>query len=67
MAPKKFYMYKLIKPFGYHVDAKSIGQAWIDMVDAIVANGEKTFDEGRERLSLQNLGYTLILQLFQIN
>ncbi len=55
MAPRKFYMYKLIKPFGYHVDAKSIGQAWIDMVDAIVANGEKTFDEGRERLSLQNV------------
>lgn len=48
-------MYKLIKPFGYHVDAKSIGQAWIDMVDAIVTNGEKTFDEERERLSLQNV------------
>jgi len=48
-------MYKLIKPFGYHIDAKSIGQAWIDMVDAIVANGEKTFDEGRERLCLQNV------------
>lgn len=48
-------MYKLIKPFGYHVAAKSIGQAWIDMVEAIVANGEKTFDEGRERLCLQNV------------
>lgn len=48
-------MYKLIKPFGYHINAKSIGQAWIDMVDAIVSNGEKTFDEGRERLSLQKV------------
>jgi thymidylate synthase len=48
-------MYKLIKPFGYNIDAESIGQAWIDLVDAIVTNGEKTFDEGRERLSLQNV------------
>lgn len=48
-------MYKLIEPFGYHIDAKSIGQAWFDLVDAIIAHGEKTFDEGRERLCLQNV------------
>lgn len=48
-------MYRLIKPFGYHVYAKSIGRAWIDLVSAVIASGEKTFDEGRERLSLQNV------------
>ncbi|MBN1168550.1 hypothetical protein JXA63_01530 [Candidatus Woesebacteria bacterium] len=48
-------MYKLIKPFGYHIEANSIGEAWLDIVDAIISNGDKTFDEGRERLCLQNV------------
>lgn len=33
----------------------SIGKVWLDLVDAILTNGEKTFDEGRERLCLQNV------------
>ncbi len=55
MAPQKVSMYQLIKPFGYHISAKTIGQAWIDMVNAIITHGEKTFDEGRERYCLQNV------------
>jgi len=48
-------MYRLIKPFGIHIDAKSIGKAWIDILDAVLKEGDTTFDEGRERLSLQNI------------
>lgn len=48
-------MYKNIKPFGYHVYAKSIGEVWIDIIDLILSKGKKTFDEKRERLCLQNV------------
>jgi thymidylate synthase len=48
-------MYKLIKPFGIHIDAESIGKAWMDTLDAVLKEGDITFDEGRKRLSLQNV------------
>jgi hypothetical protein len=48
-------MYKLIEPFGFHIDAASIGEGWLNLVEAIVENGDKTLDEGRERLCLQNV------------
>lgn len=48
-------MIKFIEPFGYHIDAGSVGEAWLDLLEAIVAHGDKTFDEGRARLSLQNV------------
>lgn len=48
-------IYKLIKPFGYHVYADSVGGAWISLIEAVVGNGEQAFDEGRRRLCLQNV------------
>lgn len=48
-------MYKQIDPFGSHVEASSLGEAWLDLVEAVLEHGEKTFDEGRERLCLQNV------------
>jgi len=48
-------MYKFIEPFGLNINANSIGEAWLDLVSAILNNGDKTYDEGRLRLSLQNL------------
>jgi thymidylate synthase len=48
-------MYKYIKPFGYHVSASSIGETWLDLVEATILHGEKTHDEKRERMSLQNV------------
>jgi thymidylate synthase len=48
-------MYQLIQPFGYHVNAQSIGLAWMDAVKAVLEEGSTTYDEERERLSLQNV------------
>lgn len=48
-------MFQFIEPFGCHVNADSIGQAWLDLLEAIVYNGDETYDEGRVRLSLQNI------------
>ncbi len=40
--------------FGYAILAKTMGEAWIDCIRAILDNGATTFDEGRMRLSLQS-------------
>lgn len=48
-------MYKLIKPFGPHIFSNSIGGAWLNLVQAIVKHGDITYDEGRQRMSLQNV------------
>lgn len=48
-------MFKYIKPFGFHIFGNSFGEVWLDLVTAILENGEKTFDEKRARLSLQNV------------
>jgi thymidylate synthase len=48
-------MYKLIEPFGYHISANTIGDAWLSLVGAVIKHGVKTLDEGRERLCLQNV------------
>lgn len=48
-------MYRLIEPFGYHIEANSIGEAWLNLVEVVLKHGKKTFDEGRERLCLQNV------------
>jgi len=48
-------MYQRIKPFGIHVNAKTIGEGWMDLIEAVLQDGKKTYDEGRGRLSLQNV------------
>ena len=48
-------MYKDISPFGINIDASTIGEAWVDLVDAILEHGKKSLDEDRGRLALQNV------------
>lgn len=48
-------MYKNIEPFGEHVLADSIGEVWMDSVQAVLDHGDVTFDENRKRFSLQNV------------
>ncbi len=48
-------MHKNIKPFGIHINVASIGEAWIDLVNAILQEGVETLDEERSRLCLQNV------------
>ncbi|MCL5795837.1 MAG: hypothetical protein M1338_05800 [Patescibacteria group bacterium] len=41
--------------FGYQIYGKSIGETWLNLVEAILFNGESSFDEGRERLAIMNV------------
>ena len=52
-------MYKYHEPFGHHVSGKSIGETWISLVDSVLAHGDLTFDEKRERRSIQNVVYQI--------
>lgn len=57
-------MYKLIKSFGHHIYGEDIGGMWIDLNKAILEHGEKSFDEGRERIALQSVFvFSKILQI----
>ena len=53
-------MYKYFKPFGHHVWGDDIGSTWLSLVNAASKRGNVTYDEGRQRKSLQNV-------VFQIN
>jgi len=48
-------MYKNIKPFGIHIHNKTVGSAWIDLVNALLKEGEESPDEKRNRLALQRV------------
>jgi len=48
-------MYKYIKPFGYHILGNSIGEAWINLLRALIEKEDRSKDEKRERISLQNI------------
>jgi len=48
-------MYKNIEPFGIHIYNETIGKAWIDLVRALLQEGEKSPDEKRNRLALQRV------------
>ena len=48
-------MYVKLEPFGVCVYGERLGSAWFSLVEAILKNGEETFDEGRRRISLQNV------------
>lgn len=50
-------MYSYIENFGHHIHGKKIGESWIDMCKAILDHGDTTSDEGRKRLSLQNVRF----------
>lgn len=50
-------MYTFIKNFGHHIFGKTVGEAWLSLTQSILEHGEKTTDEGRSRLSLQNIRF----------
>lgn len=41
--------------FGYQIHGKTIGEMWIALVETVLSQGEKCFDEGRERLAVSNV------------
>jgi len=57
-------MYVKLEPFGYNIFGETIGSVWLSLVEAVIKNGIITNDEGRERLSLQNIRIKSITQLF---
>ncbi len=57
-------MYLKIDLFGYLIYGEVIGSTWLSLVDAILKNGIETMDEGRKRLSLQNIRIKSGTQIF---
>lgn len=43
------------REFGNQIHGETIGAMWADLVRAILASGEKCYDEGRERIALNNV------------
>ena len=52
-------MYTYHEPFGHHVSGKTIGETWLALVQAVLEHGDVTFDEKRERRSIQNVVYQI--------
>jgi len=48
-------MYLKIDPFGVQIYGKSLGDAWLSLVAAIVKHGDIWYDEKRKRIALQNV------------
>ena len=57
-------MYVILEPFGYNIYGETIGSAWLSLTEAIIKNGILTEDEGRKRLSLQNIRIKSATQFF---
>lgn len=52
-------MYKYYKPFGHHVWGKDIGSTWLSLVKAVLDYGDITYDERRQRKSIQNVVFQI--------
>lgn len=48
-------MYKIIDPFGINVYGKTLGDAWLSLVQAVLDGGEICSDEGRLRVAIRNV------------
>ncbi len=57
-------MYVKLEPFGYNIYGETIGSVWLSLIEAIDKNGVLTEDEGRKRLSLQNIRIKSATQSF---
>lgn len=57
-------MYVNIEPFGISIFGEITGSAWLSLVEAIIKNGVTSFDEGRERLCLQNVRLRAVSQVY---
>ncbi|HJZ05460.1 hypothetical protein A2634_04295 [Candidatus Amesbacteria bacterium RIFCSPHIGHO2_01_FULL_48_32] len=57
-------MWVNLEPFGYNLYGETIGSAWMNLVGVVLKNGQLTNDEGRKRLSLQNIRIKSLTQVF---
>lgn len=57
-------MWVNLEPFGYNLYGETIGSAWMNLVGVVLKNGQITNDEGRERLSLQNIRIKSLSQVY---
>jgi len=57
-------MYIKTEPFGYLIFGEIIGSAWLSLVEVVSKYGKITEDEGRKRLSLQNIRIKSLTQNF---
>lgn len=57
-------MYIKTEPFGYLVFGEVIGSTWLSLVETVLKYGKPTKDEGRNRLSLQNIRIKSLTQNF---
>ncbi|MEK7104412.1 MAG: thymidylate synthase [Patescibacteria group bacterium] len=48
-------MYVKLEPFGVCVYGERMGSTWLSLIESILKNGEESVDEGRRRISLQNI------------
>jgi len=48
-------MYISNPDFGIQIKAGTVGYAWLSMIEAILKEGQVSYDEGRERLALQSI------------
>jgi len=59
MTPKKQklseYNYSYQEPFGHYVWGQTLGSMWLSLVKTILDHNMVSFDEGRERIDLQNV------------
>ena len=52
-------MYKYYEPFGHHVWGKDIGSTWLSLVNTVLEHGDITYDERRQRKSIQNVVFQI--------
>ena len=48
-------MYLKLDPFGVQVYGKTLGDAWLSLIAAIIKHGDVCYDEKRKRIALQNV------------
>src|SRR3989344_4130037 len=48
-------MYWVDSDFGLHIFAETLGNVWIDLVEAVITEGKVCFDEQRKRRALDNV------------
>ena len=57
-------MYLKTEPFGYLIFGEIIGSTWLSLTEVVLKYGELTKDEGRKRLSIQNIRIKSLTQNF---
>ena len=48
-------MYTYLKEIGYQIYGNTIGEMWLNLVDAVMNKGTHSLDEDRDRIAIQNI------------